>query len=100
MIWQVEKIEALRSRDGRENVIHAVMCRLSHADKTWDVWAYLTPPTDSFVPFEELTKEQVLYWAKATLGPEEITKYEDILYDITTGRPTPPEPMTVTLTLP
>ena len=41
-------------------------------------------PDESFIPFEELTKQQVLDWVKADLGQEEVSRIETkVVYEAT-----------------
>lgn len=41
-------------------------------------------PDENFIPFEELTKEQVLDWVKQDLGQEEVDRIETkVVYEAT-----------------
>ena len=41
-------------------------------------------PDENFIPFEELTKEQVLDWVKKDLGPDEVNRIETkVVYEAT-----------------
>ena len=41
-------------------------------------------PDENFIPFEQLTKEQVLDWVKQDLGPDEVTRIETkVVYEAT-----------------
>lgn len=102
--WSVAKVDALPSVDGMQNVIYAVNCKIKYKGIEWGVWAFLPlPKAESFIPFEQLTKEQVLQWALDSLGPEEIAKQEAIVLELAEEQApvvVPEEPTTVTLTLP
>ena len=41
-------------------------------------------PDENFIPFEELTKEQVIEWVKQDLGQEEVDRIETkVVYEAT-----------------
>lgn len=41
-------------------------------------------PDENFIPFEQLTKEQVLDWVKQDLGPDEVSRIETkVVYEAT-----------------
>lgn len=41
-------------------------------------------PDENFIPFEELTKQQVIDWVKADLGQEEVSRIETkVVYEAT-----------------
>lgn len=43
-------------------------------------------PDENFIPFEELTKEQVLDWVKEDLGVDEVNRIEDKVVSEATSR--------------
>lgn len=45
---------------------------------------FIGEPDDNFIPFEQLTKEQVLDWVKQELGADEVNRIETkVVYEAT-----------------
>jgi hypothetical protein len=45
---------------------------------------FISEPDDNFIPFEQLTKEQVLDWVKQELGADEVNRIETkVVYEAT-----------------
>ena len=72
------------THNGNPDTVVAVHLTLTATDGTNTVdsmhVAQLTPSTDgTFIPFSQLTEEQVLGWAKAAIDPENVARFEDRL---------------------
>ena len=86
--WDIVSIKTLPFEDGFENVVRTVL---------WGITAYsavipsliannmgeviLSAPSNNFVPMDELTKEEVIFWVKSTLGPEAVSIIETDILD-------------------
>ena len=79
--WKITGIKVLPQAEGQVDVVTKVGWRatLSEADKTASECgdARLEYKAGSkFVPFDQLTEEQLVGWVKAALGEEEVAKVE------------------------
>lgn len=80
--WTVTKLECHPEYEGEANVVYNVHWHLSATDGTHVGTAYGSHdiPVDgsaAFVPFEELTEEQVIGWVHAVMGPEQVEFLEE-----------------------
>jgi hypothetical protein len=79
--WKITGVKILPQAEGQVDVVSKVawVAKLSEADKTasecGDVRLEYTAG-NNFVPFEQLTEEQLVDWVKAALGDEEVAKVE------------------------
>lgn len=79
--WKITGIKVLPQVEGQVDVVSKVawVAKLSEADKTasecGDARLEYTAGS-TFVPFEQLTEEQLVDWVKAALGEEEVAKVE------------------------
>ena len=73
--WKVVNIEYIKDQDGLTNVAKNVhwFCEKKVGDQYGNCWGNEQLDigdlsSDSFVAFEDLTEEQVLYWVKDSMG--------------------------------
>ncbi len=76
--WVIETIDAAKAEDGMSDVAKQVHWRMNAHDDTDDLSATAygsigldAPDADSFVPFDVLTKDQVIAWVTAKLEMSE-----------------------------
>jgi hypothetical protein len=64
--WVISQLDCHAQSEGQANVVFTVHWRLTGTDGTYDGTVYATcalpAPTDSFIPYEQLTLDQVLGW--------------------------------------
>lgn len=75
-LWKVQDLEVAPHEDGKNDVVKKVGYSVDLFDGDDNVHRYgtvsLDPPQEIFVPFDELTEETVIGWAKDKLNVEEI----------------------------
>lgn len=84
--WSIVQMEYALSQDDKTNVVNQVHWQCIVADGEHFARAYGTVgvPTDdlsSFTEFADLTEAEVIEWAKAALGEEQVTNIEAALVD-------------------
>lgn len=65
-----------------DNVLVSVAVRISvsEGDRTESIIAYADipfNPDSSFIPFNNLTEDKVIQWAKEAMGPKRVSQFED-----------------------
>ena len=80
--WSIVNTEYLLSEGGETNVVNRLHWQCIVADGEHFARAYGTVnvPTDdlsNFTEFADLTEAQVIEWAKAALGDEQVTRIEE-----------------------
>jgi len=80
--WSIVNTEYLLSEGGQTNVVNRLHWQCIVADGEHFARAYGTVnvPTDdlsNFTAFADLTEAQVIEWAKAALGDEQVTRIEE-----------------------
>jgi hypothetical protein len=64
--WEISQLDCYPQADGQTDVVFTVHWRCSGTDGAYNGSVYSTcpvpAPTDSFTPFADLTKDQVLGW--------------------------------------
>lgn len=74
--WKIENIECLTQSGDLENVVYNVAWRVFASDGTAETSVYgaqilSAPDLESFIPYEELTEEEVLGWVHSTMGEDQ-----------------------------
>lgn len=80
--WSIDEIKAYPAYAGNSNVICTVIWKLvgTHGNYNTQIQGSIDLPTeylDPFTPYDQLTEEQVLKWVKDTMGPDQVTQYEN-----------------------
>jgi hypothetical protein len=81
IIWKIDGIDGQVQEEGYTDVVYVIHWRVyaSQEEATTSVYGSCNvtfTPSDNFIPYEELTEEQVLAWAFDSLGEEGKTKAE------------------------
>lgn len=83
--WVLSQLDCYPEHEGRENVVFAVHWRRQatdgkgHVADIYGVEAVNLPPSASFTPFDELTKEQVIGWIESCITVERIADIDAAL---------------------
>jgi hypothetical protein len=92
--WVIEKIQALPVLGEHTNVIQLVNWRATAKKDTYTSTTYgavqLPPPTNGFIPLENLTEAQVIQWVKDALGTEQLAFIETDLNNMLEAQINPP----------
>jgi len=80
--WSIVNTEYLLSEGGETNVVNRLHWQCIVADGEHFARAYgtVSVPTDdlsNFTAFADLTEAQVIEWAKAAIGDEQVTRIEE-----------------------
>lgn len=79
-VWSVTDLSYTVSSGGRTNVVGTVHWRVTKTEGDHIVSAYgscgLAEPGDTFIEWTNITEENAIAWAKATLGDEEVAGLE------------------------
>lgn len=109
MKWTVESMNVLPQYNGEQNVVVNVTWKLSHAEKLGEFDSHynfsgmtvIEPEiNDNFIPYENLTQDQVLDFVKQTIGADAVASYENHVLQMTKNMdkimlPTKPLPWVV-----
>lgn len=79
--WAVVQMDAYPEYEGATDVVFTVHWTLNRTDGEYAVGVYgsqgLTlDPEGSFMPYEDLTQEQVIGWVHNAMGEEQVAAYE------------------------
>jgi len=79
--WKIAALEAYPQAEGQTDVVFTIHWRaeLSQDDKTASNYGSVGvkyTAGEPFTPFEELSEDKVVGWAKAALGEEKVSKIE------------------------
>jgi hypothetical protein len=79
--WAVVQMDAYPEEDGETDVVFNVHWTLTGTDGTYTGSVYgtqgvTTDPEAPFVPYADLTQEQVIGWVQAAMGEEQVASYE------------------------
>ena len=100
--WSINRMDCYPTQGENTDVVFAVYWTLSGTDGATECSTYGSTqialnPSDTFVPFAQLTQEQVIGWVKEALGDDGVAGREDaIAYQITQAA----APTTMTPALP
>lgn len=75
--WKINAVDCYTSKDGLENVAYNVHWTLiatdgEHTTSSIGVNSIGSPNPDNFVPFDQLTEEQVVSWITASMDVEQM----------------------------
>ena len=80
--WKINSLDCKPDVSGLIDYVVTSHWTLSATDGTYTGSVYGTasfevdPDKTDFVPFDELTEEQIILWTQAALGEEQVTAYE------------------------
>ena len=79
--WNIVQMDAYPQYAGTTDVVFNVHWTMTGTDGTYTGYVYgsvgITHDADEpFVPYAQLTEEQVVGWVKAALGEEQVLQYE------------------------
>lgn len=100
--WTIAQMDAYPKYEEYNNVVFTVHWRLDGVEGEYSGGVYgsvgLTlNPENTFKPYEELTKDEVISWVKDVLGVEQVTSYETSVSEQINSQITP---TSVTMPLP
>lgn len=80
--WEFNSLVVKLVEASLTDVVYCVHWRLIGTDGEYSTNIYgscsVAPPTpDSFIPYDQLTKEQVQGWVETTLGADQIAAFKD-----------------------
>ena len=95
LTWNINQMDAYPEYEGSENVVFACHWSLTATEDEYVGYAYgsvgLTlDPEATYVPYADLTKEQVIGWVKDALGAEQVVAYETSVADQIAVQQNPP----------
>ena len=75
--WEVLQMECFKQKDNLENVAFKILSRyVATSGSVSKVFSNVTnlpsPSTSTFIPYYSLTKNNIVEWIEADLGPEKI----------------------------
>ncbi len=84
--WMISQLECYAEKDKLPEVVFNVHWRYTAKDGDYyaDVYGSQVLNADDitdFIPYDELTKEQVVTWLVDTMGEEKIASFQDSLED-------------------
>ena len=79
--WNIVQMEAYPEYEGNADVVFVCHWSITATEEEYTGYAYgsvgLTlDPEATYVPYADLTKEQVVGWVHAALGEEQVAAYE------------------------
>lgn len=79
--WNINQLDAYPEYEGNVDVVFTVHWSITASEDEYVGYAYgsvgLTlDPEATYVPYADLTKEQVVGWVHAALGEEQVAAYE------------------------
>ena len=82
--WKVLNLETVPSINGLENAVAVIRWLITATDESNSTTVEGTveldnPSSEGYIAYGDLNEEQVLTWAKSTLGDELVTKYYQYL---------------------
>lgn len=82
--WNIQQLDCLPHEDGKTDVVVTAHWTVQATDGTYTGYAYGTQSFslqqgESFTPYDQLTKEQVVGWVQSGMGVEAVTKLQENL---------------------
>lgn len=79
--WSIVSLEVQQGPNDLANVVNVAHWRASVTDAANEVYSYGSVPLvyneqNTFIPFENLSEETVLFWVKAAIGQENVGEIE------------------------
>lgn len=79
--WLVEQMECYPTKDNFTDVVFTVHWRANSTDGTYNATAYgsvgvTLDPTETFIPYANLTQDEVIGWVKKALGADQVAQIE------------------------
>lgn len=79
--WNINQLEARPDYEGNENVVFTVHWSVMATEDEYVGYAYgsvelALDPEATYIPYAELTKEQVVSWVHAALGEDQVAAFE------------------------
>lgn len=84
--WKIEQMEVYPEKNGYSNVVFNIHWRCNASDENYFATSYGTVAVifdekSEFVPYDDLSKNQVINWVKNSLGNDQVKKIEDGLLE-------------------
>ena len=100
--WTINAMDCYPTHEGQTDVVYTIHYSVSGADGDYTGSSYGTvrvtyDPATPFVPYASLTQSQVVGWAKAALGDEQVASIESGISNQISQQK---NPTSVTLSLP
>lgn len=82
--WKIEQLDCIPSADGQTNVVSTIHWRISATDGANDTAIYGTQALtfdakNAFTAYSELTQDQVIGWAKESIGADAVISLQETL---------------------
>ena len=95
LTWHINQMQCYPEYEGNADVVFTVHWSLTATEDEYVGYAYgsvgLTlDPEATYVPYADLTKEQVIGWVKDALGAEQVVAYETSVADQIAVQQNPP----------
>lgn len=79
--WKIEKMDCYPDKEGQQDVVFNVHWRCNGSDGTYNSTSYGTQNIaledgSPFIPYADLTQEQVIGWVKSAMGAERVAELE------------------------
>lgn len=93
--WNIIQMDAYPEYEGNADVVFTVHWTLNavdgeHAGSVYGSVGLTLDPEATYVPFADLTKEQVVGWVHAALGEEQVAAYEANVAEQIANQANPP----------
>ena len=79
--WVIDGVNAYPVQDKRVNQVHTIHWRLNGMDgysaTQYGSVAVQYDPESDYIPYEDLTKDDMVAWVLSSLGDEEVTRLKD-----------------------
>lgn len=100
--WVIEQMDCYPTSEGQTDVVFNVAWRVNATDGAYTATVYGTAGVtyeagSTYIPFADLTQDQVVGWVQTSMGPEEVADIEaglsaNIVNQINPPTVTPPLP--------
>lgn len=81
--WHISPMQCIPSIDGVQNYVVSVPWGFNGTDGSWTTSPVcgiteftINPTKPDLIPYDELTKEQVIQWIESAIGEEQINAYK------------------------
>ncbi len=79
--WNINQMDAYPEYEGNADVVFTVHWSITATEDEYTGYAYSSvgltlDPEATYVPYADLTKEQVVGWVQDALGEEQVASYE------------------------
>lgn len=81
MQWTIAQLDCYPNVDGDVDVVSVAHWILNHTEgefsgRVYGVQSITLNPEEPFIPYDQLTEEQVVSWVKNAIGAEQVATYQ------------------------